>query len=280
MHAFADGLPAAPDRAPDFADDFRAADTATDPTVTASAGPSTVADRGLDPKRWVAHYLSHWTTPLRSEARYALTGAGLELRIEEDQLDWRPEDAPLRVSNVQTGSFAGPVGSDRGTHRHRTDGLLVRTATPTRLLFAPAAGRIDITLSASTDEGCMTAAWLIGTEHLSPEHSGEICLFEIDADAIGTTTTARVGIKAHHDPGLTPDMTEVTLPLDASTPHTWTVIWGDGETVIGCEGRILRRIPQAPDYALFLMVDLFELRRTAGPYPKRATVHSIRGWMD
>lgn len=269
MHAFADVLPTAPDRAPDFADDF-ADDFCAEH----------LAAQRLDPDRWVAHYLPHWTTPDRSAARYAPTAAGVELRIDDDQLDWRPEDAPLRVSNLQTGSFSGPVGSGRGTHRHRADGLVVRTATATRLLFAPPAGRIDITLSASTDEGCMTAVWLVGAEHQSPEDSGEICLFEIDAEAIGATTTARVGVKAHHDPRLTTDMSEVALPLDASAPHTWTVIWGDGATTIGCEGRVVRHLPQAPDYPLFLMVDLFELRRTAGPYPKRATVHSVRGWAD
>src|SRR3954447_17577188 len=94
-------------------------------------------DLTLDPHRWVDHYLPHWTTPDRSRARYALTENGLQLRIEADQLDWRPEDAPLRVSNLQTATFSGPVGSTRGTHRHRPDGLTVRTVTPARLLWAP-----------------------------------------------------------------------------------------------------------------------------------------------
>ena len=65
-------------------------------------------DESLDRARWVDHYLPHWTTPDRSRARYALTDDGLQLRIEADQLDWRPEDAPLRVSNIQTATFCGP----------------------------------------------------------------------------------------------------------------------------------------------------------------------------
>lgn len=223
------------------------------------------------------HYLPQWTVPERSHARMRADADGLRLLIEEDQLDWRPEDAPLRVSNLQTGTFSGPVGSPRGTHRHR-DGLTVRTATPLRLLFAPSAGRIEITVSASTDAGCMTAAWLVGTEHLAPEQSGEICVFEIDVDAIGPTTTARSGIKAHHDSRLGTDMADVVLPLDASRPHTWTVVWGGGETVIGCEGVALRRVAQAPDYPMFLMIDLFEVEPPAGSYPKSATVHRVRGW--
>ncbi|AZC12608.1 hypothetical protein [Microbacterium sp. ABRD28] len=250
-------LPAPPTHPPLFDDDF---------------------SRGLDPERWVAHYLPHWTTPDRSEARYALSRAGLQLRIDADQLDWRPEDAPLRVSNIQTGSFSGPVGSTIGTHRHRDDGLTVRTETPSRLLWAPTSGRVDITVSASRDPDCMLAAWFVGTEHLSAADAGEICVFEIDASAIGDSTTARTGIKAHSDPRLTSDMSEVTLPFDASRPHTWTAIWGDGETVIGVEGKVIKRMPQAPASPMFLLIDLFEIGPPSGAYPKSATVHRVRAW--
>lgn len=251
-----ESLPLAPDREPDLDDDFRT---------------------GLDPRRWVASYLPHWTTPERARAHYVTGPDGLALRIDRDQPDWRTEDAPLRVSNVQTGTFSGPVGSPLGTHRHR-EGLTVHTETPTRLLFTPSSGRVEITASASRDARCMTAAWLVGTEHRSPTESGEICVFEIDADAISETTVARTGIKAHHDPRLATDMSEVTIPLDASTPHTWFVEWRSGETVIGCQNRTLRRIAQAPDYPLFLMVDLFEIGPRGGEYPKSATVHRVRGW--
>ena len=75
-------------------------------------------------------------------------------------------------------------------------------------------------------------------------------------------------------------MAEVELPFDATVPHTWTAIWGDGETLIGCEGVLLRRIPQAPDYPLFLMLDLFEIGEPSGTYPKTAAVHRVRGWQE
>jgi hypothetical protein len=218
-------LPSPPDRVPDIEDDF--------------SGP-------LRADLWVDHYLPHWTTPDRSAARYEATSTGLRLRIDGDQLDWREEDAPLRVSNLQTGLFSGVLGSRRGTHRHRHDGLIVRTPTPTRLLWAPSAGRVEITVSASREEGCMLAAWLVGTEHLDVGHSGEVCVFEIDAAAIAPASRARTGIKAHGDPRLVTDMTEVEIPIDASRPHTWTAIWGEGETLIGCEGITLRHIQKKP----------------------------------
>ena len=119
-------LPPAPRRPPDLDEDFRA---------------------GLSAERWVPGYLPQWTTPERARAHYALVEDGIELRIDADQLDWRPEDAPLRVSNLQTGLYSGPLGSRLGTHRHR-DELEVRTETPLSLLFAPSAGRVEVTVSA------------------------------------------------------------------------------------------------------------------------------------
>lgn len=256
MSFMTEGFPAAPAREPDFDDDFRA---------------------GLSEERWVASYLPQWTTPDRADARYKVVDSGIELRIESDQPDWRPEDAPLRVSNLQTGVYSGALGSTIGTHRHRED-MEVRTETPQRLLFAPSSGRIEITVSASQDTNCMVAAWLVGTEHRSPSESGEICIFEIDADTIADTTIARTGIKAHNDPRLTTDMREVSLRVNVTDPHTWTVVWGDGETVVGCEGRAVQHFAQAPDYPLFLMLDLFELGVPSGAYPKSATIHRVRAW--
>lgn len=257
MVSAAEELPAPPDRAPDLDEDF---------------------SDGLSRRWWIPHYLPHWTTPDRSEARYRIIPEGAELRIEADQLDWRAEDAPLRVSNLQTGNYAGPIGSLRGTHRHREDGLRVRTGPDESLLFAPSRGRIDVTVTASRDEGCMLAAWLVGPEHLSADDSGEICIFEMDADKIGETSVARAGIKAHHDARLVTDMREVVVPFDAAQPHTWTVIWDGSETIIGCEGRVVRRIAQSPTYPLLLMLDLFEVAPASGVYPKTATIHRVRAW--
>lgn len=237
-------LPAPPDRLPDFDDDF--------------AGPRLREDR------WLDHYLPHWTTPDRSQARYDFDEQGLRLRIDEDQLDWRPEDAPLRVSNVQTGNF-------QGAHRHRPDGLVVRTESATRLLWAPSAGRVDITVTPSTDAGCMLAAWTVGTEHLSDRDSGEVCVFEIDAGA----TVARCGVKAHHDDRLTTEMSEVPIPAGR---QTWTAIWGLAGTTIGCEGVVVKRSAQAPLYPQFLLIDLWEIGPRGGAYPKTATLHRVRAW--
>jgi len=246
---------------------------------TAAGFVEDFAGPGLDAGRWVDHYLPQWTTPDRSRARYDRpAGGGLRLRIDADQLDWRAEDAPLRVSNLQTAVFSGPAGSARGTHRHRPDGLSVRTETPRRLLWAPRSGQVDVTVTAGRDQGCMLAVWLVGTEHLAEDDCGEVCVFEIDADAVSASATrARVGIKAHHDPRLADDMTEVVVPVGGGRAHTWSARWDDGGVAVACDGVVVFRSPQVLDYPLQLMVDLFEIGPAdgAGAYPKTALIHSV-----
>ena len=69
----------------------------------------------------------------------------------------------MRVSNLQTGTFSGPVGSAVGQHRHRAD-LAVETAQPTRRLYTPSGGLVEAVLRASPDPTCMLAFWLVGFE--------------------------------------------------------------------------------------------------------------------
>jgi hypothetical protein len=249
---------APPDRTPDLDDGF--------------AGPE------LDAV-WTPAYQTHWTTPDRAAARFEVGSAGLGLRIDADQPLWRPEDAPLRVSAVQSGEFSGPVGSIRGMDRHRPDGLVVRTARPLRLGFAPSRGRVEVAVSASTDPGCMTAAWLRGTESTGSTAGGELCLFELDAEAIGPTgSRARTGLKAFDDPRLTTDMAEVDLPLPADRTHIWSVDWDADRAEIRCAGEVVWTGGPAPDYPLVLFLGLFEVAEPSGRYPKRATFHRVRGW--
>ena len=67
----------------------------------------------LDERRWLPYYLPQWSSRELAAARYRFAeGGGLELLIEEDQQPWCPEwDGELHRSSLQTGVFAGPVGS-------------------------------------------------------------------------------------------------------------------------------------------------------------------------
>jgi beta-glucanase (GH16 family) len=236
----------------------------------------------LDARRWIAQYLPQWSTPDRSTARYRLSQGVLRLLIEADQPSWRDEDGELRVSNIQTATFSGPVGSALGTHRHRGD-LRVRTAVPTRLLFTPDGGLVEARLRAAADPTCMLAVWLVGVEDQSPDDSGEICIAELYGSAIGAQGSAvRSGIKAHNDPRLVDDMADVRLDIDATRWHTYSAAWSGEETRFYVDDRLVRVVQQGMTYPLQVMVDLFEFptsgRRAPTAYPKSGEVAAVRGY--
>jgi hypothetical protein len=236
----------------------------------------------LDAGRWIDHYLPHWTTPERSAARYTLGDGGLRLLIDADQPAWRPEDGELRVSNLQTGCFSGPLGSPVGQHRHRLD-LRVRSPQTTRRLWTPSAGLVEATVRASGDPTCMLAIWLVGFEQTSPRESGEICLAELFGDAVGPgRSQVRLGVKAHHDPRLHDDVTDLMLELDATEQHTYAAEWNARRVRFFVDGSLVRTVDQGLDYPLQLMVDLFEFppdgHRDPAHYPKSAQVRAIRGY--
>jgi len=236
----------------------------------------------LDGTRWVPHYLPQWTAPERSAARFELHPGWLRLRIDADQPAWRPEDGELRVSNLQTGSFSGPAGSERGTHRHSPD-LVVRTPQPTRRLFTPVGGLVEARLRAAVDPTCMLAIWLVGLEEDDPGQSGEICIAELYGSRVGARgSSVRTGIKAHGDRGLRADMADVPLALDATDWHCYAASWTAEETRIYIDDELIRTLDQGMSYPLQLMLDLFEFpdgsHRDPAAYPKVADVAAVRGY--
>ena len=233
----------------------------------------------LDETRWVRHYLPQWTTPDRSAARYRVGDGGLVLRVEADQPEWRVEDGPMRVSNLQSGSFSGPRGSQVGQHRHRPD-LVVVSPQVTRRLWTPSSGLVEAELRASPDPTCMLALWLIGFEERS-EDSGELCVAELFGRHSGSPAQVNVGIKAHHDPRLRDAMTTVELDLDTTDWHSYAVVWDEHGARFYVDDRLVHRSRQRLGYPMQVMVDLFEFPegpvRDASSYPKEAGVRLVRG---
>src|SRR5262245_59648534 len=154
----------------------------------------TFSGTALDRGKWIPHYLPHWSSREASAARYSIANeTGLRLRIDADQQPWCPEwDGFLRVSSLQTGAFAGPLGSHVGRHRF-SDELVVREVQPPESLFLPAFGLIECRARAIADPANMVALWMIGYED-RPERSAEICIFEIfGRDVRSDATTVGMG---------------------------------------------------------------------------------------
>ena len=230
----------------------------------------------LDRGRWLPYYLPHWSSRERAFARYALRGGCLCLRIDADQEPWCPElDGETRVSSLQTGLFAGSVGSRVGQHRFHAEAV-VREAQENVRLYTPRYGRVEIRRRAVPDPAAMVALWLIGYED-EPQRSGELCVCEIFGRDVGPGE-ARIGMGIHPfgDPGLHDDFQAALLPIDANDFHEYAAEWEPGRSRFLVDGRVVREVGQAPDYPMQLMLGLY--RFSEGVSEHEFVVDWVRGY--
>jgi hypothetical protein len=236
----------------------------------------------LGGRRWVPYYLPQWSGRERSAARCEVGGGRLRLLIEADQEPWCPElDGQVRVSSLQTGVFAGPVGSRVGQHRFNPEAV-VREAQEDVKLYTPLYGRIELRARATDDPRCLSALWMIGYED-EPERSAEICVCEIFGRDVGEGH-ARVGMGVHPfgDPNITDEFAAETVPIDAREFHVYAVEWTPECVEFFVDGELVKTVGQSPSYPMQLMLNLYEFPderggRT-GPYPKEFVVDHVRGY--
>jgi glycosyl hydrolase family 16 len=236
----------------------------------------------LDRDRWLPYYLPHWSSRARSAARYRLGDGLLRLLIEEDQKPWCPEfDGEVRVSSLQTGAFAGPVGSAVGQHRFNPDAV-VREAQPAVRLYTPQYGRIELRARANDDPRVLVALWMIGYED-EPDRSAEICVCEIfGRDVARDRATVGVGLHPFGDTRIADDFTRVTLPIDAREFHVYAAEWTPGGVAFFVDGDRVKSVNQSPGYPMQLMLNIYEFPpegdEPTTPYPKEFLVDYVRGY--
>jgi beta-glucanase (GH16 family) len=104
----------------------------------------------------------------------------------------------------------------------------------------------------------MFAFWMSGIED-RPEHSGEICVAEVFGDAV-RSGSADVGMGVHRfrDPALVEEFSTAPLAIDVTEFHTYGVDWRPGSLVFTVDGEVVRRLDQAPDYPMQLMIGVFD----------------------
>lgn len=235
----------------------------------------------LDSRRWIPHYLPHWSSRHASAARYSVGTDGLTLRIDPDQSPWCPEfDGGIKVSSLQTGVFAGPLGSANGQHRFNA-ALRVREEQETRRLYVPHRGYFEMRARADIGANNLVALWLIGFED-RPDDSGEITIMEIFGHNV-TPAGTRLGhgIKRVNDPRLKQDFHEDLLPFDPADWHEYAAEWSTAGIDFFLDGRHLRRVDQSPDYPMQLMLNIYELPGGASSTRSRTasfTIGYLRGY--
>jgi glycosyl hydrolase family 16 len=237
----------------------------------------------LDTSRWLPYYLPHWSSRRRSAARYELGGGLLRLLIEADQEPWCPElDGDVRVSSLQTGEFAGPVGSAVGQHRFNP-AAVVREAQPNIRLYTPQYGRIELRAKAVDDPSAMVALWMIGYED-EPRRSAEICVCEIfGRDVAADHVAVGMGVHPFGDPQIVDDFSRETIEIDARDFHVYAAEWTPDRVTFLVDGNRLKLVDQSPAYPMQLMLGIYELPSTEREqrptsYPKVFEVDHVRGF--
>ena len=233
----------------------------------------------LDRSRWYPYMLPHWSSASASVAHYGLADGRIKLLIEEDQEVWRPDGD--RVSNLQTGHFSGPKGSDVG--QFRVDpAFVVTTDLPVFEGYVPRFGYFETRVKATPVGGCHTALWMIGFDTME---AGEIQVFEIHGRNIGTERS-RVdhGVLPWSDPSLVDERHQAWLPIDASEYHVYGVDWTPRHIDFCVDNARVRRLEQSPQYPMQFMLGVYETpsetpgRATAATYPIACEVDYFRGY--
>lgn len=229
----------------------------------------------LDLDVWFPYYLPHWSSRAASTATYAVHDGELHLTIPADQPHWCPDlhEEPLRVSCIQSATWSGPVGSSLGQQAFRP-GLIVREEQPSMAGYTPQYGQIEVRMRGIVTPRSMVAFWMVGIED-RPERSGEITVAEMFGDAVRDGSAA-VGMGVHQfgDPALREEWAAERFDIDVSAFHTYGVDWRPGSLAFTIDGHIVRRLDQAPDYPMQLMIAVFDFPARAVD-EKRAAVPEL-----
>lgn len=241
----------------------------------------------LNTSKWLPFYLPHWSSRSQSAPRYTLGNGNLVLQITQDQPPWCPEfDGAVRCSSIQTGAFAGTVGSKIGQHRF-SDALVVREAQDNTKLYTPQYGYFEICVKGIATGANHVSLWMIGYED-APEKSAEIAVFELVGDRTSPTSSAvRYGVHPWGDPTITDEFYEDYFEIDTAQFHVYAVEWTPAQVDFFVDNVKIRTINQSPKYPMQFMLSIYELPFAGAwtgaydpqaPYPKQFVIDYFRAY--
>ena len=237
----------------------------------------------LDLAKWWPYDMPHWSSRAASKARYEIGGGALTLFIAEDQKPAKPDEGDIRSSCFQTGQFSGPLGGTVGQH-HYQPGLTVLEEQPTKRLYLPRYGFIEMRARMDLGPDDLAALWTIGFEEGDPDQSGEITVCEVFGKGIEPgAAEISYGIKPITDPKLkTGDFHVDRLPFDPADFHIYAAEWTPNGVSFFFDNKKLREVAQSPDYPMQLMMGVYALPQKAPSSGRRKlprfTVDYVRGY--
>jgi beta-glucanase (GH16 family) len=192
-------------------------------------------------------------------------------------------DGAVRVSSLQTGMFAGPVGSTIGQQRFNP-GAVVREAQENVRLYTPQYGLFELRAKALDDPRNMVALWMIGYED-EAHRSAEICVCEIfGRDVSPHQAAVGMGVRHFGDPRIVDAFSTEEVPIDVREFHVYAAEWTPDHVAFTIDGELIKTVKQSPDYPMQLMLGIYEFPQdtasagAAGAYPKAFVVDFVRGY--
>jgi hypothetical protein len=225
----------------------------------------------LDRTLWLPHHLPQWSCRAQSAARYRFDGGALRLVVEDDQPPWCPEfDGGTRVSSLQTGVLAGPLGTGDGQHRF-TRAAVVREEQAEQRLYTPQYGFFELRAAFPADPSGMAALWMIGVED-APDRSAEICVAEIFGRDVGPGRAAvGMGVHPFGDPRVTDEWAQQPVAVDVTEFHVYAVEWTPEHVAFFVDGELVTVVGQSPAYPMQFMLGVYAFPGDDGSLPRASS---------
>jgi hypothetical protein len=238
----------------------------------------------LNTQNWIPYYLPQWSSRERSKPNYELKNGQLLLQITKNQQPWCPEfNGKVKCSSIQTGIFAGKLGTKIGQHSFFNPACVVREEQKKEHTFLPQYGYIEIRAKALATKSNVVSLWMIGYED-QPERSAELCVFEVKGwNVTSDKVTVGFGIHKFNDPTLQEEFYEEEFAFDATQFHIYAAKWTQNRVDFFIDNQLIKTINQSPNYPMQLMLGIYEVpvnQRDEGDfqYPKSFVIDYVRGY--
>jgi hypothetical protein len=241
----------------------------------------------LNLNNWIPYYLPQWSSREKSKPNYEIRDGNLILKITENQQPWCPEfNGDVKCSSIQTGVFAGKIGSSVGQHKFfNPSKCVVREEQTNSATFLPQYGRFEIRAKAPSSEANVVSLWMIGYED-QPEKSAELCIFEVKGWNIGKKKT-KIGFGIHqfNDPNLKEEFLEEDFDIDVTQFHTYSAKWTEKTVTFYIDGKKTKEIQQSPQYPMQLMLGIYEIpemikNKSRQKYPNEFVIDFVKVYQD
>jgi hypothetical protein len=239
-------------------------------------------DGELDRTKWLPYYLPQWSSRKNSQANYRFQESQLVLQITEDKLPWCPEfNGDVKVSNLQTGVFSGPLGSGYGQHKFSRD-CIVREEQSVERLFTQQFGYFEIRAKGLRNPNNVCAFWMIGFED-QPYKSAELCPFELKGWNVNTDQ-CKIGFGIHSfgDPSIHEEFFEKQFSFDPTKFHIYALDWTEHGVDFYIDNKLIHSTMQSPKYPMQLMLNIYEIpphesgSTTKPEYPSEFVIDYVR----